>query len=155
MCSDTLEALRGFEARLVLQCHHGTLANPRHFCRFPFSQTKWRLCLFDRGFVRLVLRGSVIVRPVKCHSHLLRCFPNRVGSSGMKQKRKIIVHIATSADGYIARLDGDLDWLTSRPALKLREIAKTVQDRKTPRNEDTNGQSKSYGFTCLRRAQIA
>jgi len=32
--------------------------------------------------------------------------------------RKIIVHIATSADGYIARPDGDLDWLTSRPAPK-------------------------------------
>jgi dihydrofolate reductase len=28
----------------------------------------------------------------------------------------VIVHIATSADGYIARPDGDLDWLTSRPA---------------------------------------
>jgi len=36
----------------------------------------------------------------------------------MQQKRKIIVHIATSADGYIARLDGNLDWLTSRPAPK-------------------------------------
>jgi dihydrofolate reductase len=32
--------------------------------------------------------------------------------------RKIIVHIAASADGYIARPDGDLDWLTSRPAPK-------------------------------------
>ena len=30
-------------------------------------------------------------------------------------KRKIIVNIATSADGYIARTDGNLDWLTSRP----------------------------------------
>lgn len=30
-------------------------------------------------------------------------------------RRKIIVHIATSADGYIARPDGNLDWLTSRP----------------------------------------
>jgi len=30
--------------------------------------------------------------------------------------RKVIVHIATSADGYIARPDGDIDWLTSRPA---------------------------------------
>ena len=30
--------------------------------------------------------------------------------------RKVIVHIGTSADGYIARPDGDLDWLTSRPA---------------------------------------
>ena len=36
----------------------------------------------------------------------------------MTQKRKIIVHIATSADGYIARPDGDLDWLTSRRAPK-------------------------------------
>jgi dihydrofolate reductase len=29
--------------------------------------------------------------------------------------RRIIVSIATSADGYIARPDGDLEWLTSRP----------------------------------------
>jgi dihydrofolate reductase len=34
----------------------------------------------------------------------------------MTKRRKIIVHIAASADGYIARPDGDLDWLTSRPA---------------------------------------
>ena len=33
-------------------------------------------------------------------------------------RRKIIVHIATSADGYIARLDDDMEWLTSRPAPK-------------------------------------
>jgi dihydrofolate reductase len=32
------------------------------------------------------------------------------------RRRKVIVHIGTSADGYIARPDGDLDWLTSRPA---------------------------------------
>jgi len=31
-------------------------------------------------------------------------------------RRKVIVHIGTSADGYIARADGDLEWLTSRPA---------------------------------------
>jgi dihydrofolate reductase len=31
------------------------------------------------------------------------------------KRRKVIVHIATSADGYIARADGDLEWLTSRP----------------------------------------
>ena len=36
----------------------------------------------------------------------------------MPQTRKIIVHIATSADGYIARPDGNLDWLTRRPAPK-------------------------------------
>ena len=36
----------------------------------------------------------------------------------MTTRRKVIVHIATSADGYIARPDGDLEWLTSRPAPK-------------------------------------
>jgi dihydrofolate reductase len=40
-----------------------------------------------------------------------------VPNAGIKT-RKIIVHIATSADGYIARPDGSLDWLTSRPAPK-------------------------------------
>ena len=34
----------------------------------------------------------------------------------MLQARSVVVHIATSADGYIARPDGDLEWLTSRPA---------------------------------------
>jgi dihydrofolate reductase len=29
--------------------------------------------------------------------------------------RKIIVNLATSADGYMARPDGNLDWLTKRP----------------------------------------
>jgi dihydrofolate reductase len=54
-------------------------------------------------------------------------------------RRKVIVHIATSADGYIARHDGDLDWLTSRPAPKgfygmnafMRSIDTTVLGRKT------------------------
>jgi dihydrofolate reductase len=36
----------------------------------------------------------------------------------MTNRRRVIVHIATSADGYIARADGDLEWLTSRPAPK-------------------------------------
>ena len=36
----------------------------------------------------------------------------------MANHRKIIVRIAASADGYIARPDGDLEWLTSRPARK-------------------------------------
>src|ERR1700693_5715164 len=36
----------------------------------------------------------------------------------MRKRRNVIVHIATSADGYIARPDGDLEWLTSRPAPK-------------------------------------
>jgi dihydrofolate reductase len=33
----------------------------------------------------------------------------------MKAKRKIIVYIATSADGYIARPDGDIGWLNRQP----------------------------------------
>ncbi len=36
----------------------------------------------------------------------------------MTKRRKVIVHIGISADGYIARSDGDLEWLTSRPAPK-------------------------------------
>jgi dihydrofolate reductase len=36
----------------------------------------------------------------------------------MAQRRKVIVRIGTSADGFIARPDGDLAWLTSRPAPK-------------------------------------
>jgi len=32
--------------------------------------------------------------------------------------RKIIVNISTSADGYVARSDGGLDWLTERPKPK-------------------------------------
>jgi len=36
----------------------------------------------------------------------------------MRKRRNIIVNIATSADGYIARPDGDLEWLTSRPKPK-------------------------------------
>jgi dihydrofolate reductase len=33
----------------------------------------------------------------------------------MRARRKVIVYIATSADGYIARPDGDVDWLNRRP----------------------------------------
>jgi dihydrofolate reductase len=35
----------------------------------------------------------------------------------MRRRRKVIVYIATSADGYIARPDGDVEWL-SRPQPK-------------------------------------
>ena len=57
----------------------------------------------------------------------------------MTKRRKVIVHIATSADGYIARPDGDLEWLTSRPAPKgfygmdafVRSIDTKVMGRKT------------------------
>ena len=54
-------------------------------------------------------------------------------------ERKIIVHIATSADGYIARPDGNIDWLTRRPAPKgfygmpafMRTVDAKVVGRKT------------------------
>ena len=51
----------------------------------------------------------------------------------MKRNRKIIAHIATSADGYVARPDGDLDWLTSLPAPKgfygIPEFMRTVDTK--------------------------
>lgn len=34
----------------------------------------------------------------------------------MKARRRIIVYIATSADGFIARPDGDVEWLNRRPS---------------------------------------
>ncbi|HEU4888070.1 MAG TPA: dihydrofolate reductase family protein [Thermoanaerobaculia bacterium] len=57
----------------------------------------------------------------------------------MTDRRKVVVHIATSADGYIARPDDDLEWLTSRPAPKgfygmnafMRSIDTMVLGRKT------------------------
>src|SRR5438045_1299959 len=57
----------------------------------------------------------------------------------MTKRRNVIVHIATSADGYIARPDGDLEWLTSRPAPKsfygmnafMKSIDTKVLGRKT------------------------
>ena len=57
----------------------------------------------------------------------------------MTKQRKVIVHIAASADGYIARPDGNLDWLTNRPAPKgfygmgefMKTIDTTIMGRKT------------------------
>ena len=57
----------------------------------------------------------------------------------MVKRRRVIVHIATSADGYIARPDGDLEWLTSRPAPKgfyginafMKSVDTKVMGRKT------------------------
>src|SRR5438874_12880550 len=57
----------------------------------------------------------------------------------MTKHRNVIVHIATSADGYIARPDGDPEWLTSRPAPKgfygmntfMRSIDTKLLGRKT------------------------
>jgi len=47
----------------------------------------------------------------------------------MKVPRKIIVYVATSADGYIARPDGDVEWLNRRPRTVdygLRALYRTI-----------------------------
>jgi dihydrofolate reductase len=47
----------------------------------------------------------------------------------MKATRRIIVYIATSADGYIARPDGDVEWLNRRPDdvdYGMREFYRTI-----------------------------
>ena len=57
----------------------------------------------------------------------------------MVNRRKVIVHIAASADGYIARPDGDIEWLTSRPAPEgfygmnafMKSVDVTILGRKT------------------------
>lgn len=57
----------------------------------------------------------------------------------MTKRRNVIVHIAASADGYIAGPDGDLEWLTSRPAPAgfygmnkfMKSIDTTILGRKT------------------------
>src|SRR5262249_37503938 len=47
----------------------------------------------------------------------------------MPLRRKIIAYIATSADGYIARPDGDVEWLNRHPhsdAKDMPEFYKTI-----------------------------
>jgi dihydrofolate reductase len=47
--------------------------------------------------------------------------------------RKIIVYAGTSADGFIARPDGDIEWLTSRPApegfYEMGEFTKSIDTK--------------------------
>ena len=60
-------------------------------------------------------------------------------ASNRNQGRKIIVNIAASADGYIARPNDNLEWLTNRPAPRgfygmekfMQSIDATVIGRKT------------------------
>ena len=87
----------------------------------------------------------------------------------MKSKRKIIVYIATSADGYIARADGSFDWL-DRPQPKgnygmekfFRSIDTILWGRKTYDQALGMGgvgafgsQVKSYVFTHRPASQAA
>ena len=56
----------------------------------------------------------------------------------MPKCRKVIVNIGTSADGFIARRDGDLEWLTSRPAPKgfygMGDFVKSIDTKVLGRN---------------------
>ena len=78
----------------------------------------------------------------------------------MKKKRQIIVNIATSADGYIARPDGDIEWLTRRPAPRgfygmgkfMQSIDTTLFGRKTfdvglQMGATFDGKSRNYVFS--------
>ncbi len=69
--------------------------------QFGTQRTIWD----SNDTVALQYRGHLTGRAIYCASDVM-------------PKRKIIVNIATSADGYIARTDGSLDWLTRRPAPK-------------------------------------
>jgi dihydrofolate reductase len=80
--------------------------------------------------------------------------------------RRVIVHIAASADGYIARPDGDLEWLTSRPAPKgfygmntfMKSIDATILGRKTYEESLKLGakfDSKSRAYVFSRQAPPA
>ena len=84
----------------------------------------------------------------------------------MTKRRNVIVHIAASADGFIARPDGDLEWLTSRPAPKgfygmnafMRTIDTKVLGRKTYEASLRMGakfDSKSRAIVFSRQARPA
>src|ERR1700730_12818776 len=70
----------------------------------------------------LAHRHAGILRTIPV-DHTISCFRypdlhrGLLDLGGVPQ-RKLIVSIATSADGYVARPDGNLNWLTERPAPK-------------------------------------
>ncbi len=75
----------------------------------------------------------------------------------MSEERKVIVSVATSADGYIARADGAVDWL-DRPAPKghygmaafLRSIDTVLWGRKTYEMALGFGQAAMAGIGSAR-----
>src|SRR5436190_21364549 len=84
----------------------------------------------------------------------------------MTKRRNVIVHIGTSADGYIARPDGDLEWLTSRSKPEgfygmsafMRSIDTKLLGRKTYEMSLRMGakfDSKSRTIVCSRHAPPA
>src|SRR5262245_65126225 len=84
-----------------------------------------------------------------------------------RNDRKIIVHIATSADGYIGRHDGDNEWITNRPAPKgfygmgkfMQSIDATILGRKTfdvslQMGAPFNSKRPTYVFSRQPRASV-
>jgi dihydrofolate reductase len=82
--------------------------------------------------------------------------------------RKIIVNAATSVDGFIARPDGDLEWLTSRPVPKgfydmgkfIASVDAKILGRKTYEKSLALGakfdaKTKNYVFSTHRPAKAA
>jgi len=69
----------------------------------------------------------------------------------MATERRIIAHIATSADGYIARPDGNLDWLTTRPAPKgfygMPAFARTIDAKILGRKTFDMSRALGAGFS--------
>lgn len=69
----------------------------------------------------------------------------------MARKRKFLVYVATSADGFLARTDGSVDWL-DRPQLKgsygmgafYRSIDTCIMGRKTYEHAVTFGMAAGY-----------
>jgi dihydrofolate reductase len=91
----------------------------------------------------------------------------------VKKERKIIVYIATSADGYIARRDGNVDWLSRRQRVgdygmaafygsidtilwgrKTYEVALGFQ-RKGIKNSGFDANVRNYVFSRKRRKALA
>jgi dihydrofolate reductase len=83
----------------------------------------------------------------------------------MKHNRKIIVNLATSADGFIARKDGDIEWLDRIPPPKgfyglvkfARSIDTKLMGRKTydislQLGEKFDSNTKYYVFTQHRES---
>jgi dihydrofolate reductase len=80
------------------------------------------------------------IGPARGPENIRRRTFSEIGMATAASKtRKIIVNIATSADGYVARSDGNLEWLTRRPAPKrfygmeefMRSIDAKVLGRRT------------------------
>src|ERR1041385_1435220 len=79
----------------------------RNFLAGSPAAAEARRHIIDRPRVN---RGRYAAEPV----HLCSAVRRRRAVL-MTKRRNVIVHIGTSVDGYIARPDGELEWLTSRP----------------------------------------